>query len=56
MCYSKNLSLTSFLFGIISSILLIKYGNIESKNTNLAIGSFFIFVSFNAIYRIFNVV
>jgi hypothetical protein len=45
MCYSKNLSLTSFLFGIISSILLIKYGNIESKNTNLAIASFFIFVS-----------
>jgi hypothetical protein len=45
MCYSKNLSLISFIFGIISSILLIKYGNLESKNTNLAIASFFIFVS-----------
>jgi hypothetical protein len=45
MCYSKNLSLMSFLFGIITSILLVKYGNLESKNTNLAISSFFIFVS-----------
>jgi len=45
MCYSKNLSLLSFLFGIFSSILLIKFGNKESLNTNYAIGFFFIFVS-----------
>lgn len=45
MCYSRNLSLTSFIFGIMSSVLLLKYGNEESKNTNLAIASFFIFVS-----------
>lgn len=45
MCYSKNLSLLSFIFGIISGIVLIKYGNIESKTTNMTIASFFIFVS-----------
>jgi len=45
MCYSKDLSLLSFIFGITSGILLIKLGNIESKNTNIAIASFFIFVS-----------
>ena len=45
MCYSKDLSLLSFIFGITSGILLIKFGNIENYNTNKAIASFFIFVS-----------
>ena len=45
MCFSAKLSLTSFLVGIITSLLLIKYGNEESKNTNKSIGYFFMFVS-----------
>ena len=46
MCFSKNLSLLSFIFGIASSLLLIFFGNKESSDTNKAIGYFFIFVSF----------
>jgi hypothetical protein len=45
MCFSKSLSLKSFLFGIISASLLIYFGNTKSNNENLAIGIFFIFVS-----------
>jgi len=45
MCFSAKLSLTSFLVGIVSSVLLITYGNEESKKTNKAIGYFFMFVS-----------
>ena len=45
MCFSAKLSLTSFLVGIITSLLLIRYGNEESKETNKAIGYFFMFVS-----------
>jgi hypothetical protein len=45
MCYSKKLSLTSLLFGIFSSILLIIFGNKISRNTNYAIGIYFIYVS-----------
>jgi hypothetical protein len=46
MCYSKKLSLISFLFGIISSIILILFGNKETYLTNILISIFFIFVSF----------
>lgn len=46
MCYSKNLSLLSFLFGLSCSYILMEFGNIESYNTNKTIGYFFIFVSF----------
>ena len=45
MCYSKNLSLTSFIFGITSSFLLINYGNKKNLKSNLVIGYFFMFVS-----------
>lgn len=45
MCYNKELSLTSFGIGLISSLVLIKLGNKESINTNKAIGIFIIFVS-----------
>lgn len=45
MCYSKELSLISFLFGIFSSTSLILFGKDEYKNDNIAIGGFFIFVS-----------
>lgn len=46
MCYSKNLSLKSFLFGIISSLLLITYGDKNNLLVNKSIGYFYIFVSF----------
>lgn len=45
MCYSKKLSLQSFAFGIMSSLLLIYYGNEKSSKTNITIGIFFMFVS-----------
>ena len=47
MCYSKNLSLLSFIFGITASLSLIKFGNERSKNTNtnIVIGYFCMFVS-----------
>ena len=46
MCYSKDLSLTSFIFGITSSISLIYLGNDKSSNTNKMIGYYFLFVTF----------
>lgn len=46
MCYTKELSLTAFLFGITSSVLLIKYGNDYHSKTNQAVGIFFIYISF----------
>ncbi len=45
MCYSKDLSLSSLMFGIFSSLILINFGNKESASTNKAIGYFFLFVS-----------
>jgi hypothetical protein len=45
MCFNKELSMTSFLFGIISSILLINFGNNNNSNVNSAIGYFYIFIS-----------
>lgn len=44
MCFSKDASLFSFVFGIFSSLALIIYGNFESSDTNKAIGYFFMFV------------
>lgn len=46
MCYSKQLSIKSFLFGIICCLSLIIFGNKESSETNKVIGLFFIFTSF----------
>jgi hypothetical protein len=45
MCYTQNLSLLSFLFGISCSFILIELGNESSVNTNKTIGYFFMFVS-----------
>lgn len=45
MCYSAELSLTSLSFGIFASLMLINYGSEQSKNTNKAIGYFFLFVT-----------
>ena len=46
MCYSKDLSLSSFIFGIFSSLSLIFLGNKKSSNTNKTIGYWFLFVTF----------
>lgn len=45
MCYSKDLSIASLSFGIIASLSLIYFGNVQSSLTNKAIGYFFLFVS-----------
>jgi hypothetical protein len=45
MCYSKDLSLTSLLFGVFASFSLVCFGNKQSSSTNKAIGYFFLFVS-----------
>jgi hypothetical protein len=46
MCYSKETSMMSFLFGITTSFLLIHYGNKSSNLTNKTIGYFYMFISF----------
>jgi hypothetical protein len=46
MCYSKQLSIKSFLFGLFCGLILIIYGNKESSEINKVIGLFFIFSSF----------
>ena len=46
MCYTKEASIKAFLVGIFSSLLLITFGKEKHKKINLAIGLFFIFVSF----------
>ena len=43
MCYSKDLSLLSYIFGISTSLSLILFGN--NIQINLVIGLFYIFVS-----------
>ena len=45
MCFSKKLSMMSFLFGIFSSLMLIIFGNTKSYNANLSIGLFYIYVT-----------
>ena len=46
MCFNAKTSLFTFLTGIISSILLIYYGNKKYKTENTVFGLFFIFISF----------
>jgi hypothetical protein len=53
MCYSKNSSLVSFIIGILSSILLIFYGNKKYVKENLIVGLFLIFVSFMQFFDYF---
>jgi hypothetical protein len=45
MCFNYKVSLLTCLFGIIFSILLIKYGNKKYKLENKVTGIFFIFIS-----------
>lgn len=45
MCYSKELSIKSFLLGIISAGLLLYFGNKDKQNVNKAIATFFVFIS-----------
>lgn len=46
MCYTKEASIGAFFTGLISSILLIQFGNPNLHKENLLIGIMFIFVSF----------
>lgn len=46
MCYSKDLSMKSFLFGLMSSFLLFYFGNKNEQNVNTAIATYFVFISF----------
>lgn len=45
MCYSKELSIKSFLLGIVSAGLLLYFGNKDKQNVNKAVATFFIFIS-----------
>lgn len=45
MCYTKEASISSFIVGVVSSLLLIFYGEPEYKYQNIAIGLSFIFAS-----------
>jgi hypothetical protein len=46
MCYNKKSSIIAFLTGIISSLILIFFGDKRYKKENIGIGILFIFVSF----------
>jgi hypothetical protein len=46
MCYNKKSSIIAFLTGIISSIILMVFGDNRYKKENIGIGILFIFVSF----------
>ena len=50
MCYTKEASITAFLTGFISSLVLIYFGNKEYKFQNLTIGILFLFVSFMQLF------
>ena len=45
MCYTKEYSLAAFGFGILTSIMLIYYGNEKYAQTNKALGYSFMFIS-----------
>jgi hypothetical protein len=45
MCVNAEVSLLSFIIGVISSVCLIYYGNKKFAKENLSIGIFFIYVS-----------
>lgn len=53
MCYTKEASITAFLVGSISSLLLLFYGDKKYENQNLVIGCFFLFVSFIQLFDYF---
>ena len=46
MCVNAEVSLSSFVIGVISSICLIYYGNKKFQKENLSVGIFFIYISF----------
>ena len=50
MCFSIKSSLIAFLISIISSILLIYYGNYKYKNENKIVGFFLILVAFMQLF------
>lgn len=50
MCFSSESSLFTFITGIISSLLLIYYGNKKYNKENISFGLFFIFVIFMQLF------
>lgn len=50
MCFSSDSSLFTFITGIISSLLLIYYGNKKYNKENISFGLFFIFVIFMQLF------
>lgn len=50
MCFSAKSSLSAFFLGIISSILLIYFGNKKYNKENTAFGIYFIYVSFMQLF------
>jgi hypothetical protein len=53
MCFSSKSSLFTFIFGIISSILLIYFGNKKFNKENIVFALYFIFVSFMQLFDYF---
>jgi|688.fasta_scaffold425051_2 hypothetical protein len=46
MCYNLETSRRAFLFGVLSGLCLMKFGNAKHSDINKTLGIFFIFVSF----------
>jgi len=53
MCISAKASIFTFIFSIISSIILIFYGNKKFKKENLIVGLLMIYVAFMQIFEYF---
>ena len=50
MCYTKEISLNTFIIGISSSLILILFGNKNYQKQNLGIGILFFIVSFMQLF------
>ena len=50
MCFSAQSSAYNFIFGIVCSFLLIKYGNKKYSENNLIYGYFFIYIVFMQLF------
>ena len=53
MCINANASLSTFIFSIIGSIILIFFGNKKYHKENLLTGLLFIYVAFMQIFEYF---
>lgn len=53
MCVNAKVSITSFIVAIVSSLVLIFYGNKKYSKENLSTGIFFIYVGFMQLFEYF---